>query len=53
LYPKNPAEWFKSTVEDSVMALIVSDSPTLNFTADIMVLPSKRDEFDRTVRPSV
>ena len=49
LYSKNHAEWFKSTVEDSVMALIVSDSPTRNFTADTMVSPGKRDEFDRTV----
>lgn len=50
LYPKTPAERFKSSVEDSVMALIVSDSPTRNFTADTMVVPKKRDEFDRTVR---
>jgi hypothetical protein len=49
LYPKNPAEWFKSSVEDSVMALIVSDSPSRTFAADTMVLPGKRDEFDGVV----
>jgi hypothetical protein len=50
LDPTTRPEWFKTGVEDSVMALIVSDSPTRNFTADTMVLPGKRDEFDRTVR---
>src|SRR5260370_40075728 len=47
LYPKNPAEWFKSTVEDSVMALIVSDSPTRAFTTG-MVARGKQDAFERT-----
>jgi hypothetical protein len=49
LYPKTPAEWLKTEVEDSIMALITGAMPSRQYTAD-MVRSSSRDEFDKTVR---
>jgi hypothetical protein len=49
LDPTTRPEWFKTGVEDSVMALIASDSPSRTLTTG-MVVRGKQDEFDRTIR---
>jgi hypothetical protein len=49
LYPETRQEVFKTDVEDSVMALIASDSPNRAFTAADMVLRGKQDQFDATI----
>jgi hypothetical protein len=48
MYPKSPQQWFKTEVEDSLMAMIAAAEPSGAFTAD-RVPVKKLSEFDKTI----